>query len=131
MFHLTTLTHTRPLYRTDDEAHRLLGRWAVVLERREIVLIDYLLVPTSLELLLYSPTFATSCSLEELHTLFGHLGRMGRSWQYSGMWELFHKSRCYAQLGKCGCPQLPLSLDQIIAVKESHSPGSIGSDQSA
>jgi hypothetical protein len=120
MFHLTTLTDSSPLYRGADEAHRLLGRWTILLQQRQIILIDYLLLPTSLELLLFSPAFSTSHTTEELLSLFGRLGRMGRVWQYSGTWELFHKSRCYAQLGKCGCPPLPCSLDQIIAAKEAY-----------
>jgi hypothetical protein len=95
-------------------------------------LVDYLLLPTSLEALTYCPHTLTGRSQVPDHLvldLLAHLARMGRLWPYSGTHELYNGGLCCAELGKSGSSLLPYPLSLVIAVKE-HSTA-IGCDQLA
>lgn len=123
----------RPLYTKKSEAVTLLTRCKSTLEREGILLVDYLLLPSSLELLLayqYAGSSLLCIPSGALLSTFAHLGRVGSNWPYSGFHELFHKSHCFAELGKSGFSS-PLPLHTIIDAKRKQSTTSIGADEIA
>src|SRR5690554_2678936 len=120
----------RPLYSGQREAVTLLTRCKSALLSEGILLVDYLLLPSSLELLLAFPHINSSCQgipSKALLTMFAHLGRAGCNWPYSGFYELFHKSQCFAELGKSGFDS-PLPLNAIIDAKRKRSTVEIRAD---
>lgn len=112
-------TGTR-LYRSRRDAALLLTRYKTELEAGGQILIDYLLLPTSLEALIFCP-FPIKEGSEVPHhlvlDLLAHLARMGRLWPFSGTWELYNGGPAFAELGKSGSELLPYPLSVIIDAK--------------
>lgn len=106
---------------------RVLMQLSLCLQEHHILLLDYLVEKTCIELLLASPKVLTpteklkKVEQEQLLYIISQLGRNGTAYRYSGSYELFHKSMCYCLLGKTGCTVLPLALDAIIAEKRRYS----------
>ena len=133
MLYYTDLHTSRGrLYRTRRDATLLLTRFKTELERDGQSLVDYLLLPTSLEALTYCPHSLVGRSQVPDHLvldLLAHLARMGKLWPYSGTHELYNGGLCCAELGKSGSSLLPYPLSLIIAVKERST--AVGCDQLA
>ncbi len=112
-------TGTR-LYRSRRDAALLLTRYKTELEAGGQILIDYLLLPTSLEALIFCP-FPIKEGSEVPHhlvlDLLAHLARMGSLWPFSGTWELYNGGPGFAELGKSGSELLPYPLSVIIDAK--------------
>lgn len=108
------------LYRSGHEAIQLLTRCTCRWEAHGISIVDYLLLPTSFEALVYS-TFSLPHWAEVPNSLvlkvLAHLGRVGSQWPFCGFYELFNRSLCYAKLGKSGCNLVPYPLSAIIEAK--------------
>lgn len=120
LYYVTWKRRANRLYHSRLDAHRLLTRYTGALERQCQQLVDYLLLPSSFEALIYSPTPVPQLQQVPSHLvlqLLAHLGRMGQNWPLCGTFELFNASRCYAKLGKSGCELIPYPLSVIIEAK--------------
>ncbi len=118
------------LYRSRRDAALLLTRYKSALEAEGRLLVDYLLLPTSLEALIFCPFCIKQGNEVPSHLLLdllAHLARMGRLWPFSGTWELYNGGASYAELGKSGFELAPYPLSVIIAAKSGSD--AVGFDQ--
>lgn len=120
LYYITHRTEGIRLYRSRRDAALLLTRYKMELEACGRVLVDYLLLPTSLEVLISCPFPVNEGTEVEHHLLLdllAHLARMGRLWPFSGTHELYNGGPCWAELGKSGAEVLPYPLSVIIDAK--------------
>ncbi|NLZ77806.1 MAG: hypothetical protein GX911_07555 [Spirochaetales bacterium] len=113
-----------PLYRTNEEAQRLLFALHAKLMDRQVTIIDYLLEPHTCQLILQTkkrivlPTFAIRpIAKERLLWYLSSLGSKGKAYPYSGLHECYFLSTCFCELGKVTADPLPYPLKEILAVK--------------
>ncbi|MDN5333651.1 hypothetical protein [Sphaerochaeta halotolerans] len=112
------------LYTNAQDAYRVLAHYYLQVTNAGGYILDYLLLPHSIDLLLFFPkskkdVFAVDS--KQLLSLFGTLGSVGKHYPFSGMYELYHASHCFCELGKAGTNVLPFSLETILQVKKSAS----------
>ena len=120
LYYINHRTEGPRLYRSRRDAALLLTRYKTRLEVGNQVLVDYLLLPTSLEALISCPFPIKEGSEVPHHLVLGllaHLARMGRMWPFSGTYELYNGGPGYAELGKSGAEVLPYPLSVIIDAK--------------
>ncbi len=108
------------LFTTAQDAYNLLSHYYLTIHQAQGAILDYLLLPYSLDVLLELPTCNTHCMpVEEpqLLPLFAHLAIVGKNYPYCGTFELYHASHCFCELGKAGSKILPFSLETILSYK--------------
>lgn len=142
MYYSLTYQSQQRLFTTADEAWHRLRAGQVWMEMHDCILIDYLLVPHSMQcvvqgrLKLGESKFLNICPLtnEQLLTLLGELGKLGKEYPFCGTYELYHASKCFAELGKAGYHYPPYPLSVILQAKRERSEAglpAIGNDEIA
>ncbi|MBJ2357630.1 MAG: hypothetical protein PHP67_04720 [Sphaerochaeta sp.] len=109
------------LFSNAQEAYRLLAHYYLKVTNAGGCILDYLLLPHSIDLLLSFPnTMNNLIAVDSAHLLplFGTLGARGKHYPFSGTYELYHASHCFCELGKAGTNVLPFSLESILQVKK-------------
>ncbi|MBZ4673455.1 MAG: hypothetical protein JG773_424 [Spirochaeta sp.] len=112
---------TQRLFTNAQEAYRLLAHYYLQVANTGGCILDYLLLPHSIDLLLFFPTTMHNLiAVDSAHLLplFGTLGAKGKHYPFSGTYELYHASHCFCELGKTGANVLPFSLETIVQVKK-------------
>ncbi|MGH0054486.1 MAG: hypothetical protein ACQ5SW_13950 [Sphaerochaetaceae bacterium] len=121
MYGIVQKHSTKRMYTSTQDAYRLLAHYYLRITQEGGYILDYLLLPYSIDLLLFFPK-ARSNLLEvaptQLLSLFGILGCAGKHYPFSGTYELYHTSHCFCELGKTGTTTLPYSLEAILRVKQ-------------
>jgi hypothetical protein len=133
MFYYLVLRAQQNLFSTEKDAFHLLQACQHKLTACDCILIDYLLLPHSLQLIVQGTitccrTNAYSIDQIEEHQLlsfFGKVGKLGKNYPFCGTYELYHCSNCYAALGKAGSCALPFPLSVILKVKRRQSSKSL------
>jgi hypothetical protein len=112
------------LYRTKEEAQKLLFALHAKLTKQNVTILDYLLEPQKCQLLLQAeekiilPTFTLKpIAKEKLLWYFSSLGSKGKIYPYSGLHECYFLSTCFCELGKVSVEPLPYPLKEVLAVK--------------
>ncbi len=116
--------NTKRLYTNAQDAYRLLAHYYLEVTNAGGYILDYLLLPHSIDLLLSFPKSQNNLMAVDtphLLSLFGTLGSVGKHYPFSGTYELYHASHCFCELGKAGTTALPFSLETILRVKKSAS----------
>ncbi len=125
MYHLLVYRSPSPLFTHEQGAFRLLRMFQAWVEKQHCILVDYLLVTHSIQLIVEGGTIKSGNACLSKHQLndaqllacLAHLGKLGKQYPYSGTYELYHASGCYASLGKAGYDSLPYTLSVIMQVK--------------
>lgn len=129
MFYYLVLRTQKNLVSTAEDAFRLLQACQHKVTECDCTLIDYLLLPHSLQFIIQgrikccqTKTLAIDqIEEQQLLSFFGQLGKLGRNYPFCGTYELYHTSNCYATLGKVGSQALPYPLSVILKVKHQQS----------
>lgn len=128
MYYYLEYHSRKQLFNDENEALHLMDGWLARLQASGCRIIDYLLLKTRLQLVVQgtlpirsdSRFFITPIfSSNELLDYLRYFSCLGFDYPLCGAWELYHKSRCYATIGKAGSPALPFTLRQIIKAKKS------------
>ncbi len=124
MYYHAVKKSSEVLYRTKEEAQRLLFALHAKLTKQHATILDYLLEPQTCQLLLQSkkpiilPAFAINpIEKEKLLWYFSSLGSKGKTYPYSGLHECYFLSTCFCELGKVTADPPPYPLKEVLAVK--------------
>jgi len=124
MYYYAIKEPAEDLYRTQEEAQKLLFTLHAKLSRQNVTILDYLLEPKRCQLLLQAkekivlPTFTLKPIAEEkLLWYFSSLGSKGKTYPYCGLHECYFLSACFCELGKVSIHPLPYPLKEVLAVK--------------
>lgn len=138
MYYRMRFTSERSLYTTSVKARQLLLRVYLKIEQQGGCILDYTLLPTLLDLLIYLPSgeprfsfLEHQCTLEHIpntQDLLYHykniskrLPLSGKNYPLCGTYEAYHGSNCLSSLGKMGPFPQELSIQTILHEKSSPS----------
>ncbi len=134
MYYRMRLTCKQALYTSEAQALCLLLKAYLHLEQQGGSLLDYTLLPTLLDLLIYVPGItphssflSNRCTMEHIPTteaLLTHykdisikLPSAGKDYPLCGTYEAYHGSTCFCSLGKMGPFPHELSIQTILKEK--------------
>lgn len=129
MYYSLTYQSQQKLFTTAEEAWHRLRAGQVWLQMHDCILIDYLLVPHSMQCIVQGRLrmgaskflHISPLTNEQLLIVFGELGKLGKEYPFCGTYELYHASKCFAELGKAGYYSLPYPLSVILQAKNKRS----------
>ena len=142
MYYRMRFSSERDIYATNAKAHQLLLRVYLHIGFQGGTILDYTLLPTLLDLLIYlpggKPQFSFlehQCTLEYIpstEALLHHyqnisksLPLSGKNYPLCGTYEAYHGSNCLSSLGKMGPFPQELSIEAILHEKSSPQSGSL------
>ncbi|HAF85732.1 MAG TPA: hypothetical protein DCG32_05080 [Sphaerochaeta sp.] len=138
MYYRMQFSSEQVIYTTWVKAKQLLLRVYLNIEAQGGTILDYTLIPTLLDLLIYLPKgkpqfsfLEQHCTLESIaHTkdllhhyknISGRLPLSGKNYPLCGTYEAYHGSNCLSSLGKMGPFPQDLSIQTILQEKSSPS----------
>ncbi len=111
---------SKRLFATAQDAYRLMAHYYLHISGDGGCILDYLLLPHSIDILIsYKRTQENIICIERksLLSVFGALAYLGKQYPFSGTYELYHASHCFCELGKAGTHILPFPLETILQTK--------------
>ncbi|HKM06050.1 MAG TPA: hypothetical protein VJ869_03585 [Sphaerochaeta sp.] len=140
MYYRMRFPSERAIYTTRMKANQLLLRIYLHIEAQGGYILDYTLLPTLLDLLIYLPGRNTQfsflehrCALEcvsntkelLLHykNISGRLPLAGKNYPLCGTYEAYHGSNCLSSLGKMGPFPHDICIQKILQEKNSPTKG--------
>lgn len=142
MYYRMRFTSERPIFTSNERARQLLLRVYLHMEQQGGNILDYTLLPTLLDLLIYLPKgepqfsfLEHQCTLEHIpntkalllhyRNISKSLPLSGKNYPLCGTYEAYHGSNCLSSLGKMGPFPQDLSIQAILHEKDSPQSGSL------
>lgn len=136
MYYRMRFSSEQTIFTTGAKANQLLLRVYLHIEQQGGTILDYTLVPTLLDLLIYLPLkepqfgfISHQCTLEQIpnaQALLSHYKEIskilpcaGKNYPLCGTYEAYHGSSCLCSLGKMGPFPQELSIQTILEEKNS------------
>lgn len=134
MYYRMRFTSERPIYTSSEKARQLLLRVYLHMEQQGGNILDYTLLPTLLDLLIYLPKGEPQFSFLEHQSTLEHIPNVnallshykhislrlplsGKNYPLCGTYEAYHGSNCLSSLGKMGPFPQDLSIQAILHEK--------------
>jgi len=138
MYYRMRFTSKQSIYTTIMKARQVLLRVYLQIEQQGGCIMDYTLLPTLLDLIIYLPSgepqfsfLAHQCTLEHIpntkallyhyKSISKRLPLSGKNYPLCGTYEAYHGSNCLSSLGKMGPFPQELSIQTILQEKSSPS----------